>query len=176
MCGDDEKCGPLKITLFKKRSKIPFQNITAGRIFESDSKNPLSLVDLNFDGNPDLTIFDGYTGPGGYITLSMRIYLYSESQQRFVYNEALSELSQQENMGSLEIDKKRKRFYAYSRPGSGEFWHRGYSVTGDKVQMVEETITDTTLNNGTLTLITTRKLINGRWREWCKHAKLPINY
>lgn len=164
----DNKCGPITVALFRKGRKSAFQTLIAGRLSKSDLQNSITFVDLDFDGIRDLSVFDGLTAPGGYATLTQRIYLYSKRSKRFVYNSELSKISRHENLGSFDLDKKRALFYTYARPGGGVFQKRGYDVVNGSPILKYETIDDTTFANGTRTKLTIRKLMNGRWRTWTR--------
>ena len=174
-CGADDKCGPITVELSRKGSRSIFQTITAGRIPKSDIATSIEFVDLDFDGVRDLSVFDGFEGTGGYITLGQRIYVYSKKDGRFVFNTGISEISRRENLASFELDKRRKLIYTHARPGGGVFQMRGYKFVKGTPVLMYETIDDATFADGTKTKLTTRRLIIGRWRTWTKVYKGPLN-
>ncbi|MFM9904326.1 MAG: XAC2610-related protein [Pyrinomonadaceae bacterium] len=170
-CGEDRKCGPISLTLYKKRSKIPVQRIVAGRVEKSDLDHPIQFIDFNFDGVKDLEVNDGFRSPAGLGIEALRIYLYSPVSKSFVYNSELSDISQSEGISSDRILRKLKQIETYARPGGGYFRWRRYTMTRNKPVMVYELTSDETAENGTVTLVTTKKFIKGRWRTWTKRYK-----
>jgi hypothetical protein len=174
-CGVDSKCGPLSIVLLRKGSRNPFQILTAGRIPKSDVPTSVQFVDLNFDGLRDLLVFDGLEVPSGYGTEAQRIYLYSKKNERFEFNAALSEISHRESLAALGPDKNQRLIYTHARLGGGVFQMRGYRFFENQPVLTYEVVTDATFRDGTKTKVTTRKLINGRWRSWTKTHTGPLN-
>jgi hypothetical protein len=174
-CGDDNKCGPITARIYRKGSKVEIQTITGGRIFKSDIGTSVQFFDIDFDGRKDLLLFDGYTSPDGNATASQRIYLYSRMAKAFVFNESLSSLSHEESLDLESSRRQRKTIMTYARPGSGVFQWRTYRTDSGRPVMVEEVVSDSQVDNGTRTLVTTKKLVNGRWRTWTKHTKTIFN-
>jgi hypothetical protein len=163
-CSDGGKCETAQVTLYRKGQQRVFQRLEGGRLSPSDLKDAVQFKDLDFDGFRDLIVFDGIVAPGGYATESQRIYLYSKKTRRFEFNPELSDLSKRENLGSFEMDNKRRLIFTYARPGGGVFQTRGYRILKGKPLLAYEQITDSTVAGGTKTKQTTRLLINGRWR------------
>ena len=174
-CSADDQCGPIVITLYRKKSTKPFQTIVGGRIAKMDLTGLIQFVDLDMDGVKDLALFDGLRAPAGLGIVALRIYLFSPTARQFILNSALSELSQSEGIDCMSPDKKRGIIMTYARPGGGYFQWRGYSMVDNEPALVYESTEDATVENGTITLRTTKKLINGRWRTWEKSFKGPLN-
>ena len=174
-CSADDQCGPIVITLYRKKSTKPFQTIVGGRIAKMDLTGLIQFVDLDMDGVKDLALFDGLRAPAGLGIVALRIYLFSPTARQFILNSALSGLSQSEGIDCMSPDKKRGIIMTYARPGGGYFQWRGYSMVDNEPALVYESTEDATVENGTITLRTTKKLINGRWRTWEKSFKGPLN-
>lgn len=175
VCANDKKCGRIIVNIFRKGSKALVQEISGGRIFKSDIAQSVQFFDINFDGSKDLLLFDGFTAPGGNITYSWRIYLYSKKTRTFIFNEAFSSLSREEGLDLESSDRNRKSIITSARPGSGVFQWRTYMTNTGRPVLIEEIISDSQIDNGTRTLVTTKKLIKGRWRVWTKHKKTIMN-
>ena len=175
LCSDDGKCGPIKVTLYRKRSKEPFQSMVAGRLQSDDVSKPIEFIDINFDGINDLFIFDGITAPGGNATFAHRIFLYSPRDRQFVFNEELSQLSREESFLLEPSGLRRKQILTYARIGGGVFQNRWYRVVNNRPRMFKEIISDATYKNGTRTLDTTRTLVKGKWIVRKKITKTIFN-
>jgi hypothetical protein len=92
-----------------------------------------------------------------------------------VFNAGLSEISHRENLASFEMDKRKQLLYTYARPGGGVFQKRGYKLVKGKPVLMYEVTDDATFADGKRTKVTTKRLINGRWRTWTKVHKGPLN-
>ncbi|WP_153012822.1 XAC2610-related protein [Pseudacidovorax intermedius] len=81
------------------------------RDFYSESQEPsakaLELVDANFDGHPDLSIFGSSGGAGP--NSSTNFFLFNPTTREFAYDAALSDLTQ------ISIDPKSKTIFSASR-------------------------------------------------------------
>lgn len=181
-CNDGRCEGKLKIELFKKSAAKPFQvfnlDETEFMIEEAqmadaklmyDYQSVVFLEDYNFDGLEDLAIRDGnYSGYGGP---SYQIYLFSPRGKKFVYNETFTNLAQNENLGMFEVDKKKKVLRTFSK--SGCCWHqkKEFSIVGSRLKKVFEETEDATIPDEKRVKITTKKLINNRWRTSVRYVK-----
>ncbi len=153
------------IQLFRKRARNPFQiiSIRAG-------DEPPIFGDFNFDGHEDIAICDGTNG--GYITASYRVYLYSPKQGKFVFNSSFTALSQGPEMGFFDVDKRNKTLTTSTMMGFGHFTQRKYDVYRGKPRLIYERIHDESSAGGIWAIITTKKLIGGKWRTWKKRERL----
>ncbi len=136
-----------------------------------DYQSVIFFEDYNFDGTNDLAVREGFGG--GYGSPSYQILLFDQPQGKFVLDTVFTEMVQ-EGMGIVSVDKKRKMLTRFSK--SGCCWHQteGFSVVNGKPLKTYELTEDATMGNGTngeKVKITTRKLINGKWRTWIKHVK-----
>lgn len=136
-----------------------------------DFQSVIFFEDYNFDGTNDIAVREGFGG--GYGSASYQIHLFDKAQGKFVLNKVFTEMVQG-GMGIVSVDEKRKMLTRFSK--SGCCWHQteGFSVVNGKPLKTYELIEDATVDNGTngeKVKITTRKLINGKWRTWIKHVK-----
>lgn len=65
---------------------------------------------------------------GGYITDSYRVYLYSHSRAKFMFNLSFTKLSQGPEMRFFDVDKQKKTLTIGSKMGYGYFSERKYDV------------------------------------------------
>jgi hypothetical protein len=177
--GSSGRCGPLKVTFFRKKASSPFQTVrlahtdmwgpvpTANVTNRYDDQSVINFGDFNFDGIEDVAICDGTDG--GYGMPSYRVYLYSKPAKRFIYSRLLTRM----NMGGLgmfEIDRKKKMLFVFTKDSC--CWHQtqGFDIHRGRPRKIYELIEDgTNIDKGLE--ITTGKLINGNWRTWVKHVK-----
>lgn len=179
---DDGFCrGKAKFEFFKKGGNSPYQMIdhddTLVQLEEGgkplanvslmyDKQSVVNVGDFNFDGMEDVAVCDGTNG--SYNGPSYRIYLSSRAAKKFVYNSAFSELGK--HLGMFEVDKAKKRLTIFDK--SGCCWHvtEEYSVVRNrpvKVFVVEE---DATIPDETKVKITTKTLVNGKWKTSVKYV------
>jgi len=181
-CGNGSCDGQLKVELFKKTARKPFQTFkldsTAFSIDEVelvntkllyDSQSVIFLEDYNFDGMPDLAIRDGNNG--GYGGPSYQIYLFSPTVKKFVHNSAFTKLNQGVYLGAMEVDKKKKVLRVLSK--SGCCWHQTeeFAVVKNSPKKVFEKTEDASIADDTKVKITTKKLVNNRWRTTVKYVE-----
>src|SRR5438045_696269 len=94
-CGEgylEDRCGPLKVSFFRKQKQRAFQTVTipetnlwdaepkANVTRRYDDQSTINFGDFNFDSTDDIAICDGTNG--GYHMPSYRVYLYSKSRKR----------------------------------------------------------------------------------------------
>lgn len=181
-CEDGFCGGKLKIELFKKSTKKPFQvfklDYTEFMIEEAqmadtklmyDYQSVVFIEDYNFDGTEDLAIRDGNNS--GYGGPSYQIYLFSPRSKKFVHNQAFTDLAQNESLGMFEIDKKKRVLRTFSK--SGCCWHqtKEFTVVGNRLKNTFEETEDATNSDEQRVKILTRKFIKGRWRTSVKYIK-----
>lgn len=150
---------------FRKKAAKPFQSISL-RVGDE----PPIFGDFNFDGNEDVAICDGTNG--GYVTSSYRVYLFSASKGRFVFSPSFTSLSQGPYMGFFDVDKTKKTLTNEMRMGCCYFTKRKYDIHRGKPRLIYERIQDESSAEQIWAVITTKKLINGKWRTWTKREKI----
>jgi hypothetical protein len=181
---DDSMCeGKATFTLYRKGSKKAFQVFNLPNtqfMLEGDGTAPvnetllydkqsaLNFGDFNFDGIDDLALCDGPNG--AYGGPSYQVYLYSPKAKKFARNAGLTALGQ-ENLGMFEVDKKKKLLTTFSK--SGCCWHKmeQYKVVSNRPVKVFEEIEDASIPDDEKVKITTKRLVNGRWRTTVKYVK-----
>lgn len=184
--GASSICGPLHVRFFRKGQGTPFQIITLPRTDSwddppkanvtrrYDDQSIINFGDFNFDGAEDVAICDGTNG--GYGMPSYQVYLYSRRTGRFVRSASFTRLNQDGNLGMFEVDKRKKMLYRFTK--SGCCWHQteGYDVVADRPRKIYEFTEEVGPENPDIVVITTRKLIKGKWRSWEKRAKFSEYY
>lgn len=177
--------GKAKFSLFKEHIQKPFQIINLNETSVSLDENgqpeiakikdkkrgkwsSVYLEDFNFDGLEDLAISDGRNG--GYAGTSYRVYLYSNRKKQFVFNSNFTRLVQGPYMGIFVIDYKEKTLETMWKSGAGFHEVQRYTVVKGRPKKVYELTEDAMLGNGKK-YITTKKLINGKWRTRVKQIK-----
>jgi hypothetical protein len=187
---DVEKCedkiceGKVTFTLFKKNSRHKFQefklddtsfmlgdndkpSVNVTRLY--DEQSAVSFADYNFDGIDDLALCDGNNG--GYGMPSYQIYLFSRDAKKFVHSEPFSELSQEGQLGMFELDRKRKRLRSLSKSGCCLHTTEEFIVVNNRPKKILEIEEDATIADEKRVKITTRRLVNGRWRQKVKYER-----
>lgn len=184
-CGGEDCLPPAKFVFYRKGTSRPFQIIAvaetdmwdaepkANVTRRYDEQSLINFADFNFDGEEDVAVCDGKNG--GYGGPSYQVYLYSPVQRRYVRNAAFTRLNQDGNLGFFEIDKKRQMLNRYTK--SGCCWHQteGYSVRNGRPVKTYE-FTEDAMSVPDVVIVTTRRLVNGRWRTSTKRAKTAEYY
>ena len=153
------------LKFLRKNSRRPFQSIS----LRAGDEPPI-FGDFNFDGNEDVAICDGMNG--GYVTRSYRVYLFSATKGRFLFDPAFTSLSQGPSMGFFEIDRKKKTLTTATKMGFGHFTQPKYDVYHGKPRLIYKRIHDESSAEQIWALITTKRLINGKWRTWSKRERI----
>jgi hypothetical protein len=179
-CADDVCEGKLKVELIKKSAAKLFQviNLDATQFDRSETElingkqryeyqSVIFFEDYNFDGIDDLAIRDGNNS--GYGGPSYQVYLFSKRAEKFVRNPSLTDLAQN-GLGMFEVDKKRRILRVSSK--SGCCWHQTqeYSVVGNRAKKIFEQTEDAMTYENKVE-ITTKRLVNGRWRTKVRYEK-----
>lgn len=171
---------------YRKGAKTPFQTVSVSRIemwdvepkanvtLLYDDQSVVNFGDFNFDGVEDVALNDGKGG--GYGMPSYRVYLYSNRLRRFVLSRPVTRINQAGNLGFMEIDRKKRMLYRYTK--SGCCWHQteGFSVMNGLPRKVYELTEEVLISNPKVVQVTTYKLVRGKWRKWVKHAKTAEYY
>lgn len=178
--------GPGQVDIYRKGSSTPFQVLKLKEL-EIDSKqtaynskinkkqrklydDEYSVIfdDFNFDGSEDLAICNGRNG--GYGAPSYNVYLYDKSSKQFVENVKLSNLTEEAYLGLFFIDRKKRELTAFSKSGCCYHESEVYKVSNNRPVLVEKTVEDAT--SGKTVVITTRKLINGKWVKRVRRERI----
>lgn len=182
-CESGHCAGRLKVELFKKSAPTkPFQVIKLdatefafeeGRLIGNKQmygyQSTIFFEDYNFDGVPDLSIRDGNNS--GYGGPSYRIYLFSPRAARFVFSQSFTDLSQNEYLGMFQVAMKTKRLRTYSKSGCCFHIMKEFIVVGNRPKKVFEVIEDATIPDEKRVMITTSKLVKGRWQTNIKYVR-----
>jgi hypothetical protein len=184
-----EKCenkvceGKATFTLFKKNRTTPFQTFRMDYTSFSQGDNDHASAkvtrlkdeqfaaifpDYNFDGVRDLALCDGNNGPYGAPTY--QIYLFSRAANKFVYSEPFTELSQEGRLGMLKVDRMRKRFRTVSKAGCCLHMTEEFVVVNNRPKKILEIEEDAMIADEKRVKITTKRLVNGRWRRTVKYV------
>lgn len=178
-CSESSCEGKATIELLNKSTTAVFQKIEMPEFFLElgDDLTPTTNVvelygdnsgivfgDFNFDGKDDLALRNGnyglYGGP------SYDVLLYSASGRKFVLHEKLTELASN-NLGLFDVDPMARTITTFAK--SGCCWHQTerYVIRKNQPVKVYELTEDATVPNDKVR-VTTRRLVNGRWRKSTK--------
>jgi len=182
-CEENTCSGKLKIELFKKSSRQPFQVIkleeTEFALEEAelnyarrryDYQSIIFFEDYNFDGIEDLSIRDGnnsaYSGP------SYQIYLFSPPRGKFVHSPAFTNLSQSKYLGMFEVDKKKRVIRVASKGGCCMHRTEEFRVVNNRLVKVFEIYEEVEFNEkkGNRLRIETSRRVKGRWQTRVRYA------
>lgn len=181
---EDKICeGKVTYTLFKKGTRVPFQvfklddtsfmlgpndepRVNVTRLY--DEQSAVSFSDYNFDELEDLSLCDGRNG--GYGMPSYQIYLFSRRANKFLLSEEFTELSQEGRLGMFERDARRKRIRTSSKSGCCLHMTEEFVVVNNRPKKVFEVIEDATIADEKKVKITTKRLVNGRWRTTVRYV------
>lgn len=181
-CDENSCTGKASYSFYKKGAATPYQTINlpdtyvelnddgSPEINETllyDKQSAVNVGDFNFDGMEDVAICDGTHG--GYGSPSYRVYLSSKAAKKFVYDPAFSKLGA--SLGMFEVDKTKKVLRVFSK--SGCCWHQTeeYAVLANRPKKVFEQTEDATIADETKVLVTTKKLVGGKWQTTIKKVK-----
>lgn len=187
-CEDDICEGKGTIYLMKKNAKTAFQTIRMPSIYlelGGDQKPTANLVELygmnnsgvifddyNFDGAEDLAVRSG--NDGAYGGPSYDVLLFTKATGKFVKNAGLTRLAS-ENLGMFTVNKKTKTLETFTK--SGCCWHETtrYKMVGNRPVKIYVFTEDATGGDDKVRL-TTRRLVNGKWRTTTKTALIDEYY
>jgi hypothetical protein len=182
--GNERKCfGAGVLTVYAHGSTTALQeirspNLTFTKMFQDSDwirvepdtttyeGTPIYFDDFNFDGNEDIAVRSG--NRGAYASPSFDVYLFHTSRKCFVLSKELTKIAS-ENLGIFEIDTKQKRLITQTK--SGCCWHleRQYEIVGgNNIRKVFEEEHDGLSDKGGFVRVTTRQLVNGRWKTTVK--------
>jgi hypothetical protein len=182
--------GVASVSIYRKGARSPFQvlNLPNVEIYKDTAAynpkmNPklrapyeeeYSFVfeDFNFDGIEDLAVCNGRNG--GYGGPSYNVYLFNKQTNKFSENKRLSRLTEGGYLGLFLVDTKKRELITLSKSGCCYHETEKYKVANNKPVLVEKIIEqasggDTT---GYDVVITTRRLINGKWVKRVRKEKI----
>jgi hypothetical protein len=189
-CEDDQsegRCaGPATIGIYRKNEKAPFQQLSLRRIEvgrEQLAYNPelnkkprkvyddeYSFIfgDFNFDGNEDFAVCNGREG--GYGAPSYNVYIFNATTGKFAENRSLSRLTIG-YLGLFFVEPKTKQLVALSKSGCCYHETQKYRIVNDRPVLVEKIIEDAG-GPEDFVVVTTKRLVNGRWIKSVKKEKM----
>jgi hypothetical protein len=182
--------GVARVSIYRKSAQSPFQVISLPNVEiykDTIAYNPrlnpkpravyeeeYSFVfeDFNFDGREDLAICNGRNG--GYGGPSYNVYLFNKQSNNLSENKRLSRLTEGGYLGLFLVDAKKRQLITLSKSGCCYHETEKYKVANNTPVLVEKIIEqasggDTT---GYDVVITTRKLINGKWVKRVRKEKI----
>lgn len=181
-CIADKCVGKATYSFYNKGSTTFFQTIAmsadskfpdyacvwldrAGRPFINqfgyvDDQAGVNVGDYNFDGRDDIALCKG---SGQYSMPAYEVYLSSGIPGKFEYSKAFTE-SLGHGLGMFDIDTTHRTLSTIGK--SGCCWHitKTYAVSHNAPQKIKEEVWDATIGDRSKTKITTKKLVNGKWK------------
>ena len=186
---DDQCSGPGRVTVYRKGAKAPFQVLSLSAIdvykdrlaFDpgltkkarkpnDDRYSSFIFGDFNFDGMKDLAICNGTNG--GYGAQSYTVYLFNSRMNKFDENRQMSELTEAGCTGLFSVEAKERLLVVMGKSGSRYHQTEKYRVVANRPVLVEEIIYDLG-DSEDFTVVTTRKLVNGKWVKRERKVKNP---
>lgn len=182
-CEDSVCSGKAAFSFYKKGAERPYQVIELADTYIDisndgkplvnttmlyDEQSVVTVEDFNFDGMEDVALCNGQNG--SYGMPSYEIYLSSRKAGKFVYSKAFSELGV--HLGLFTVLKDKKQLETFDK--SGCCWHitERYDVVNGRPRKVFEMIEDATVSEDLSRVkITTKTLINGKWKTSVKYEK-----
>ena len=173
--------GKATFTLFPKGRTKPFQIFRlantsfllgeneqplANKTLLYDEQSAFSFGDYNFDGVIDLALCDGTNG--GYGMPSYQIYLFAPQTKKFVNSPAFTRLAQDGSLGMFEVDATKKVLRTFGKSGCCYHITEEYTVVNNRPRKVLEITEDATIPEKKVK-VTTKRLVNGRWRTSIKY-------
>lgn len=170
--------GAARISLYRKRAKSPFQVLHLSDVElyrDTIAYNPkltskqrrlygeeygFVFDDFDFDGHQDLAVCNGRNG--GYGGPSYSVYLFNPRTGKFALNRKLSELTEGAYLGLFMLKPKKKHLVVFSKSGCCLHEIDTFRVVKQRPVLVEKEIEDAL---GEEVVITTRRLVNGKWRK-----------
>jgi hypothetical protein len=106
-------------------------------------------------------------GSGQYSMPAYHVYLSSRWAGQFIYNKSFSE-QLGHGLGMFEVDHTKKILRTIGKDGC--CWHivREFSVVNNKPKKILEIVEDATIDDTSKMKVTTKSLVNGKWRTQVK--------
>jgi hypothetical protein len=183
-CEDGACKGRASYSFYKKGARTPYQIINLPdtyfdldasgkpRVNDTllyDKQSAVNVGDYNFDDMEDIAICNSTNG--SYGMPSYFVYLSSKAAGKFVYDRSFSALGQ--HLGMFQVDATKKVLRTYDKSGCCSHVTEEFSVVNNRPRKVTELTEDATIADETKMKVTTRTLVNGRWRIQVKYVKRP---
>lgn len=128
-----------------------------------DDEYSFVFGDFNFDSFEDLAVCNGRNG--GYGGPSYSVYLYNAKTKKFDLNVGLSKLTEDAYLGLFFVESKKRQLVAHSKSGCCHHETDVYRVVRNQPVLVEKVIEEASGDDatGSVVVVTTRKLVNGKW-------------
>jgi len=181
-CEDGYCRGKAAFSFYKKGGGRPYQVInlpeTSIQLTEDgqpsvnvsllyDQQSVVNIGDFNFDGMEDVALCNG--NYGSYGGPSYDIYLSSRSAGKFVYSPVFTKLAS--HLGMFTLNAKKKQIETFDKSGCCLHVTERYNVVGGRPVKVFEELEDATIPDEKRVRITTKTLVNGRWKTAVKYVK-----
>jgi hypothetical protein len=179
--------GPGRVSIYRKGAKAPFQvlSLSAIEVYKGqlaydpesakesrklyDDEYSFVFGDFNFDGMKDLAICNGRSG--GYGSPSYTVYLFNGRVNKFVENKRLSKLTEDVYLGLFFVEAKKRLLVAFWKSGCCYHQTEKYRVVANRPVLVEK-ITEAVDDTGDFMVVTTRKLVDGKWVKRVRKEKV----
>lgn len=180
---DGEFCsGKATVSFYKKGGSTPYQVInlpdTQVQLTEGgkpsvnvsllyDQQSVVNIDDFNFDGMEDIAICNGANGSYGGPSYS--IYLSNRAAGKFVYSKPFTDIAS--HLGMFDVLKNKKQLQTFDK--SGCCWHitERYDVVANRPRKIFEEVEDATIPDETKVKVTTKTLVNGKWKTSVSYVK-----
>ncbi|MFM9905135.1 MAG: XAC2610-related protein [Pyrinomonadaceae bacterium] len=180
---DDMYCkGKATFSFYKKGGDKPYQVISlpdteielgeggqpeVNATMLYDKQSVVNVGDFNFDGMEDVAVCTGHNGPYG--VPSYNVYLSSKAAKKFVYDAAFTKTLI--SLGMFDVDKEKKTLQTFNKDGC--CWHitERYDVVAGRLRKIFEEVEDALIKDETKIKVTTKTLVNGKWKTSVKYVK-----
>ncbi len=154
----EAKGAPLALRIRGRGSNTVTQEIAIDEAYPTDAPldQRLSIVDINFDGYPDIDLYAASGGAGPNDTHFF--YIFDPIEKTFQFNSKLSSLTQ------VAIDPKKKIITSAYRDGCCSHSSETYSFIAGRLTLVESWDETLQSEEGDISYVitTTGKLLNGK--------------
>ena len=179
-CEEGNCRGKASFSFFKKGGTTPYQVITLPDTSISldeqgnpnvnisllyDQQSVINIGDFNFDGMEDVAICNGANGSYGMPSYS--VYLSNRAARKFVYDKRFSLLGA--HLGMFEVNSDQKTLRTFDKSGCCYHVTEEFTVVNNAPQKVLEIIEDATIEDESKVKITTKRLVNGKWKTEVKY-------
>lgn len=179
-CEEGNCRGKASFSFFKKGGTTPYQVITLPDTSISldeqgnpnvnisllyDQQSVINIGDFNFDGMEDVAICNGTNGSYGMPSYS--VYLSNRVARKFVYDKRFSLLGA--HLGMFEVDSDQKILRTFDKSGCCYHVTEQFTVVNNAPQKILEIIEDATIEDESKVKITTKRLVNGKWKTEVKY-------
>lgn len=118
---------------------------------------------------------------GGYGFPSYKVYLHTVTKlnSSLAFSESYTKLGQFQGM--FEVNKSKFMIFNHSKDGCCFHQTEGYKVINNGYmdllnKVYEHTVEGSTANGADIPEVTTKKLINGKWRTWDRSSATPVSF